>query len=487
MTRVALTGGAYSARSVIAAAQRQVNLYSEPMPAAQGEPAQAALYPTPGLTLQATAPTGPIRGGLTASNGVAYVAGGPWIYAIGAGWTFTPVFPLSGGINTPVGMADDGIYLVVTDGTSRAGVITLGTNSINTLAAPPFAGSDFVDYLDTFFIFNLPGTPQFFISNSLTVALDPLDFANKEAAADNLVRAVVAKREVWLIGEKATEVWYNTGATDIGAGSFPFSSMPGVFVDRGTIAKYSIAEIDNAVYWLSQDRRGKGIVVKGSGYQVERISTFAMEAELTRYPTLRDAMGMTCQIAGHQFYILTFPSADKTWCFDISTSRPGDPRWHELVWLDSNGAEHRHRAGCAFTAFDAVIIGDWQNGNLYTLDLENGTDNGAPIKRSRAFPHLIEDGKRVTYWQFLADMEAGAGGGTTAAPFTVFLDWSDDRGHTFGNPVGQALFAAGEYRTSMQWQRLGMARDRVFRLTWSVNVPHTALQGAWIEAQPAQS
>lgn len=62
----------------------------------------------------------------------------------------------------------------------------------------------------------------------------------------------------------------------------------------------------------------------------------------------------------------------------------------------------------------------------------------------------------------------------------IFLDWSDDRGHSYGNPVGQAIGARGAYLRSLQWQRLGYARDRVFRLTWSVPVK-TALQGAFIE------
>ena len=68
----------------------------------------------------------------------------------------------------------------------------------------------------------------------------------------------------------------------------------------------------------------------------------------------------------------------------------------------------------------------------------------------------------------------------------VFLRWSDDRGHRFGNPVGQGLGNGGDYRISLQWQRLGMARDRVFEISWSA--PNaTALQGAWVDITPAQS
>jgi uncharacterized membrane protein len=78
---------------------------------------------------------------------------------------------------------------------------------------------------------------------------------------------------------------------------------------------------------------------------------------------------------------------------------------------------------------------------------------------------------------------------TTEAPLSqnlISLDWSDDRGHSFGNPVSQSMGEAGEYRTSVQFQRLGMARDRVFRLSWSVAAP-TALQGCFVDVTPAES
>lgn len=68
----------------------------------------------------------------------------------------------------------------------------------------------------------------------------------------------------------------------------------------------------------------------------------------------------------------------------------------------------------------------------------------------------------------------------------ISLRWSDDRGHSWGNPVTQDIGAAGQYLTSLQWQRLGYARDRVFELSWSVPC-RTALQGTWIDATPGQS
>jgi hypothetical protein len=68
----------------------------------------------------------------------------------------------------------------------------------------------------------------------------------------------------------------------------------------------------------------------------------------------------------------------------------------------------------------------------------------------------------------------------------ISLSWSDDRGRSYGNPVTQPMGEAGEYRTSLQWARLGMARDRIFKLEWSVGC-RVALQGAWIDPTPAGS
>jgi hypothetical protein len=401
VTRVNLTGGAYSARSVIAAAQRQVNLYSEPLPQDLGEAAAVACYPTPGTRLLVTLPQGPVRGVHTATNGTLYAVAGSGVYAISSSWTATLLGSITAWPATPVSMADNGLQLVIVDGSPNAWQVTLATNAFAEVidSTGIFVGADRVDYLDTFFLFNSPGTPQIVSSLSLSLTFDPLYFANKESFSDLLVTIIVAKREIWLIGSETTEIWYNAGSAD-----FPFGSMPGVFIDRGCCAKYSVASADNAVYWLSQDRYGQGIVLQGAGYQATRISTYAIETELTTYPTLADAVGYTYQLAGHVYYVLSFPTADKSWAYDVTTKL-----WHELVWLDSNGTEHRHRANCACRAYDAVVCGDCQSGNLYALDPAVFTDNGMPIKRLRMFPHMLADGKRVFYRQFIADLEAGNG------------------------------------------------------------------------------
>lgn len=504
MPRVSLLGGAYSARSVIAAAQRQLNLYSEEMPqavtqggyksgATESDPSPAALYPAAGLRTLLTLPTMPVRGIHTCTSGQVYAVGGSTIYAISPAWVATALGTITDSLTTPVGMADNGLQLVVVDGTTGGWTITLAGNAYAAISDPTgtFVGADKVDYLDTFFLFNSPGTPQFYMSDSEAVTFTALNFAGLSSVSDLLVTLIVAKREVWLLGTKSAEIWYdygNDGSGTVTTGgastsSFPFQRVPGVFVDRGIGAKYSLASTDNAVYWLQQDRYGQGIILEGGGYQATRISTYAIEYELSTYPLISDAIGFCYSLAGHAYYVLSFPAADKTWCYDITTKL-----WHELCWIDAFGVEHRHRAMCATFANGLVVCGDWSNGNIYCLDPNVYTDFGGPIKRLRGFPHLLNNGSRAFYRQFLADFDAGTAPGLTTDPDAddIYLDWSDDRGHSFGNPVPVSMGALGAYNTSLQWQRLGYARDRCFRLTWSTP-NNVALQGAWIDVTPSQS
>jgi len=396
--KLPLTGGAYQARSVIASAQRSLNLMGEPMPQGQSEPAPAAFYPTPGLRLLGTLPKGGVRGIKQATTGGIYVVGGNSVYLVDpTAWTGTELGTITAGRPYPVSMADNGNTLMIVDGTASGWTVDLASHAFGTISSTAFYGADRVDFLDTYFLFNKPNTPQFYSSDSLATTFDPLWFANKESFSDLLTTLIVARREIWLLGERTTEVWSNVGAPD-----FPFQEVPSVFVDHGCSAKYSAATYDDTVYWLSYDRAGNNVVLSGAGYQTKRISTYAIETTLTRYGRTDDAIGFVYSLGGHVCYVLTFPTADHTWVYDITTGQ-----WHEWLWVDNDGVEHRHRANCAYAVNGMVVVGDWQNGNLYAVENTALTDNGQPIKRQRSYPHLVNEGDRVYYRQFIADLETG--------------------------------------------------------------------------------
>jgi hypothetical protein len=309
------------------------------------------------------------------------------------------------------------------------------------------------------------------VSSVHGAAFNPLYIAAKSGYPDLLASVIVMHREIWLIGQLTTEIWYDSGASD-----FPFQAMPGAFVEHGCVAPYSVAAQDLSVFWLSQDKQGQTIVLEGSSYQARRISTHAIENAIRGYATISDAIGFCYQEEGHVYYVLTFPSADVTWVYDKSVGL-----WHQRAWTDNQGVLHRHRANCCMNAYGTIVCGDWQNGNLYNWDLDVYTDNGQPISRIRSMPHLLEDLTRVFYTQLVVDIQVGTDdgsidGSTQTSPPVISLRWSDDRGVTYGNKINQSVGALGKYLTSVQFRRLGMARDRVFELSWSFPAK-TALNG----------
>lgn len=499
MAKLSLLGGAYTSRSVIADAQRCVNLYPEINPQDAEQPVSHLL--TPGLTLLipgASTTIGPVRGLYFSSNNQLYAVIGSIVYYISASWTATALGRVSSAL-TPVGMKDNGITLTIVDGTAAGYQVDLVTNVFSPITDPNFLGSTRADYVDTFLLYNQPGTRNFYCSLSNEVVFDPLYIAGKVAAPDLLVAVIAVHREIWLIGERTSEPWYNAGNPN-----FPFALLPGVIVQYGCAAKYSIAQDGLNLFWLHQDINGQGLVLMGEGYNAKPITTPAVAEAISTYPIISDAVGFCYQQGSHVFYQISFPSADKTWVYDKTTQL-----WHERSWRDSDGNEHRSRANCHAIAYGKNVIGDWQNGNLYYYDLTSANDNGVSVVRRRGFPHIVTDGKRSIHTRFVADIECGtivnvpsivpgdfsslgdfqpgdfstsAPPGTFAGP-TVNLRWSDDRGHTWKNPIQLPIGASGQYAHQAIARGLGKTRDRIYEIFWDGD-EMTAIQGAYLDIKP---
>jgi len=490
--QIPLSGGSYTAQNVVANVQRCVNLYPESN--SQGAQYPYTYYPTPGLTLIVAPPLpGIYRCLYPASNGKLYGVIGGNVYYINSSWEYTKLGEIDN-LVTPVAMADNGNTIVVVDGTTSGYFINMLTNVMVQIADANFLGASRADYLDTFLLFNQPGTKNFYSTLSNVTTFDPLYKAAKTGYPDDLISLIVVHREIWLLGRLTSEIWFNAGNP-----TFPFSIVQGVFLQFGCIAPYSVVRHGLEIFWLHQDKDGKALVMMGVSYQAKTISTYAVEQAIQTYAKIDDAIGMTYQIQGHVFYVLTFPSADKTWVFDKE-----EALWHELAWIDNNGIEHRHRANCMAFAYGKNLAGDWQNGNLYQVDPKNFTDNGDKVIRRRSFQTLGNESKRTQYKSFAADMGVGEGAQLISGSFNndfnddfdilsddqsdlqVFLRWSDDRGKTWSNPMGQTLGAKGEYSAIPAWNRLGMGRNRVFELFWSC-ATKTALNGANVEGLVLQS
>jgi hypothetical protein len=358
-------------------------------------------------------------------------------------------------------MADNGTQLFIAcNGPSY--IYNNITGAFGQITDPDFPGAVTVAYLDGYFVFNEPNSQKLWVTQLLDgTSIDPLDFSSTEGSPDGLLAVVSNFREVWAFGTNSIEVWYDSGSTD-----FPLQRIQGAFNELGCAAPYSVAKMDNGLFWLGRDRRGQGIVYRANGYTGVRISTHAVEWQIQQYSDLSDAIGYTYQQDGHSFYVLVFPGVNTTWVYDAATQA-----WHERAgW--NNGSFTRHRGNCQMAFNNKIVIGDFENGNIYAFDLEDYSDNGNIQKwlRSwRALPTGTNTLKRTTQHMLQLDCESGVGLnlGQGDVP-QVMLRWSDDGGHTWSNEHWASMGKIGEYYKRVIWRRLGMTlklRDRVYEVS----------------------
>lgn len=451
-----ILGSAYVARSVNAADSRMVNLFPELVPEGGNEP--AFLSRAPGLRLLTTVGTGPIRG-MWQFGAYGYVVSGAALYRVDTSWSATLLGTVIG--TGPVSMSDNGTQLfIAANGPSY--IYNASTNVFAAITDPDFPGAGTVGFLDGYFVFNEPNSQRIWVTSLLDgTSVDPLDFASAEGSPDGVVAIIVDHREVWVYGTNSVEVWYDSGEAD-----FPLTRVQGAFNEIGCAAAYSVAKLDNGLFWLGSDARGRGIVYRANGYTGTRISTHAIEWQIQQYGDLSDAIGYTYQQDGHAFYVLVFPSANATWVYDVATQA-----WHERAgWVD--GAFTRHRGNCQMSFGDEIVIGDYENGNLYAFDLNVYADNGAVqrwLRSWRALPTGADNMFRTTHHTLQLECETGVGlnSGQGENP-QVMLRWSDDGGHTWSSEHWRSMGRVGAHGYRTIWRRLGMTmkiRDRVYEVS----------------------
>ena len=184
---------------------------------------------------------------------------------------------------------------------------------------PAFLGASRVAFVEGWLIFNQPGTRTFYTNAPIpyTLTFAGAFYALKDSTSDNLATLYENAREAWLIGDTHSEVWYNSGGA-----SFAFSRLPGIGPRIGCSAQHSISAVGSELAWLARiGEQGENVVAMTSQYDWQRISTHAVEHAISQYSVISDAIGDTYEEEGHIFYVLTFPTADVTWVYDLTFER----------------------------------------------------------------------------------------------------------------------------------------------------------------------
>jgi hypothetical protein len=254
-------------------------------------------------------------------------------------------------------------------------------------------------------------------------------------------------KDLFLLGAETTEVAYNSG------GDPPFTYRPGSAQEVGISAKHSPVKLNNTIFVLSD----KFQILSTQKGQPVAVSTRSVDYQISQYETKSDAIGMQISIDGNAFYVLTFPTANETWCYNAASKF-----WHKLT---SHPNEGRWRGNCSEPFNGKNIVGDYKNGKLYEVDFDTYTDDSELIRRIRTASATKKEGKTIFHHQLEIFFESGVGlvTGQGSDP-QAMIQYSDDGGHTWSSELWRSAGKIGKYGWRAVWNRLGASRQRNYRL-----------------------
>jgi hypothetical protein len=357
---------------------------------------------------------------------------------------------------------DAGVRAIMDDaGTAVYGADKGKIKKITTTTVTEMADGDaptevsHVAFLDRYLFGNELGTYRFHQAD----VGDPDSWSSvinsAESKFDDIQAIGTENLELYLLGEKSLEVWYNTGADN------PFSRLPGGYIHSGTVAPYTFTFVRdpiNSWVWLDQTH---------SLVRLEGRSTASLSVALNRYlqtgdRNFLDAMGDTFKVLGHTFYALHLPTQNETPVYDFHSRL-----WCNWSYYDTQAGEHkRWRGNCVALApsWGKVLVGDRLNGKIYELDEQTYQDNGGTLRMMIRTGHM--DRGDIGAWKFTTSVEFRAkktdpGGGSTITAVLRYRNngettWSSEKTITLSAASGNLDYYArirnlGRYRTR-QWE-----------------------------------
>ncbi len=197
---------------------------------------------------------------------------------------------------------------------------------------------------------------------------DGLDYAAAESNPDGIVAILSDHSQVMAFGLNSVESFYNSGAA-----AFPFEPNRSASIARGVKDARTIAQEDNAVFWVGPDN----VVYRYGGGAPAVISTREIEETLGR-ATIAAAFTFTDR--GHKFYCIRRESGSSL-CYDITTG----------MWCERQTGEGPWIATCAVMSAGVQYVGT-STGTVCTISSAVFTDDGAEFAAEAVSVPVVQGG-----------------------------------------------------------------------------------------------
>lgn len=436
-----VAGGVYQHKSRPLSSQVTRNFW--PQQQSGAGTSEYILETFPGLKAFATG-SGADRG-MFVHRGVLYKVTGTTLYSVN-----------SAGASTTLGTIA-GLSRCIFDGLATSVIITTGGSVYEWDGSTMTLGTD-VDFetpnavtvLNNQALYD--GDDGRFCSSDVgdALAINSLNYASAESNSDILLRPYAFQQIVYMMGANTIEPWWNSGS-----GNPPFDRTEGGMIQVGLGALYSVDKTDKVIYFLGDDLD----IYRMSANGIENgFTPQPLLREITKFTTTDDAIGWCMNYQGQNFYVLKFPTENRTFCY------PEGGQWFELSSsaYDAGAVAGRYRGNSYAFAYGKHLIAD-EDGNILELDDETYTDSGDTIKRVRDLSPIHgglvqQPGKGIELSSFRLIMETGIGvvSGQGADP-KIMLSFSTDGGRTYSTEQWGDVGSLGDYLTEVVWDGINAA------------------------------
>jgi hypothetical protein len=333
--------------------------------------------------------------------------------------------------------------------------------TLNTLIVPPSTSvpsSTFVMMMNNIFFANSTLNNQDFYITDVNPATLEMDVTYWDSATnprrvtqkpDALSGIFTGWNEIFLWGTLACEVWQEDGVN-------PISPLVGSIIECGLAAPYSVVMADNSMFALGS-LAGKRAVVHLQG-RTPKVISEPIANVLQSYTTVSDAVGALCFVGGLNMYLLSFPTENVTWAYDIKTD----------VWCQWGTWNSALAADDVFAGRFHAYAKDWNkhytlspDGILYEMDRSVFSDNGNPIHssiRTGWIDHGTWDRKRSN--QLIIKLK-----GYLNSDAKVSMRWRSDGFNEWSQPLIIDIEATQQNDHFCKLNRMGTYRSRQYEFT----------------------
>lgn len=276
---------------------------------------------------------------------------------------------------------------------------------------------------------------------------DALDYITAQIEPDSGV--ALAKQLVYVIclKEWSTEVFYDVG----NATGSPLQNAENAKITYGCASADSVQNINEILFWISNNRSASNQVVMLENLQLKVVSTPEID-RLLNQADLSTVYSWQIKLNGHSFYVLTIKNANLTLAYDWMQNR-----WCQ--WTDVSGNYVPIVSSCRDSSGNHILQHE-TNGTLYYASSNYLDDNGSIIPITIVTPGFDAGTRRrkmLGAMTFVGDQVPGS---------LLYVQVSDDDYQTWSQPRVVDLGI-----NSPRLHNCGSFAQRGFKFTVNNNLP----------------